>query len=283
MSLLKRLEGRFSRFAIPNLTLALIVGQIGFYVVEFAKQGEGDPLEIIRLDVAKVLDGEVWRLLSFIFTPPATIPIFVIFAWLLMHLFGSILEQFLGTFRYNLFLLTSFLANLAVAFLLYFGWNLPWELLNRINFGGTNAALYGTLFLGAARVAPDLTLNVFFVLPVRIKWLAIITWLFYGYALVKSPWPLQLVVLGGTLNYFLFFGRGHLRDFRDKRRSREFQAKAKPKDTGPKHECLVCGKNSDQAPKTLFRYCSQCEGQACYCPDHIGDHEHVRSVESSEA
>ncbi|MEQ8837361.1 MAG: hypothetical protein RID07_11205, partial [Lacipirellulaceae bacterium] len=104
MSLLKRLEGRFSRFAIPNLTLALIVGQIGFYLVELSKQGEGDPLELIRLNIPKVLDGEIWRLLSFVFTPPATSPLFVIFAWLLMHLFGGILESHLGVFRYNLYL-----------------------------------------------------------------------------------------------------------------------------------------------------------------------------------
>jgi len=41
------------------------------------------------------------------------------------------------------------------------------------------------------------------------------------------------------------------------------------------HECRVCGLTSGMAPKTAFRYCSQCAGQQCYCPDHLRDHEHV--------
>ncbi|QDT00185.1 rhomboid family intramembrane serine protease [Adhaeretor mobilis] len=284
MSPIRWLEKHFSRFAIPNLTIALIAGQALLYIAAFAKKGEGDPLEIIRLSIPKVMEGQAWRLFSFVFTPPATsVIIFALIAWSLMHMFGTILEQRWGAFRYNLYLLVSYFANLAVAFILWFGWNIPWEVVNVVVPGGTHAALFGTLFLGAARTVPDMTLNLFFILPVRLKWLGLLTWLMYGYALVFSRWPFQLVILASTLNYFLFFGRDHLRDLTDRKRKRDFQAKSQPKLRGPMHECLVCGMNSNQAPRIPFRYCSQCEGQACYCPEHIGDHEHLVSESTADA
>jgi hypothetical protein len=41
------------------------------------------------------------------------------------------------------------------------------------------------------------------------------------------------------------------------------------------HQCRVCGLTSDNAPQMQFRYCSKCDGDACYCSAHLRDHEHV--------
>jgi hypothetical protein len=282
LTLLDRLQRRFGRFAIPNLTLILIAGQAALYVASYLPQGVA--LERVALDPAKVMQGEIWRLATFLFTPPSTGPIFVIFYFALFHLFGNTLEQQWGTFKYNLFLLIGYLANIVAAFIA--------AAIEGREFGGaanaavplasqlaTNGFLYSSLFLAFARLYPDFTLNLFFILPIRIKWLALLQWLTYGYLFIRGDWMTRMLIAATVLNYLLFFGREHWREFKYGYRRRSFQAKAKQALAPAKHTCVVCGLSSDESPRTLFRYCSKCTGQRCYCPEHIRDHEHVTSEE----
>ena len=272
MSLIDRLERKYGRFAIPNLTTVLLAGQVllfGVMMIRF-RQGDGNPLANIYLIPGKVVEGEIWRLLTFLFEPPRTSPLFVIFFWMLFYLFGTTLEQQWGTFRFNLYLGIGYLANVAAAFL-------AWSLLDAQGITATNAFLYGTVMLAFARLYPDFTLNLFFILPVRIKWLALLMWIGYGYTLLTGGWMARLLIVASVLNYLLFFGREHLRDWQQGQRRRSFQAKTKPAAHRLTHRCRICGLNSESSPKTLFRYCSQCDGQCCYCPEHIANHEHVKA------
>lgn len=268
MSLIHRLQRRFGRLAVPNLTVVIIVGQIALYMLQMMQQGAR--LDRILLIPELVLQGEVWRLITFIFTPPAVSPIFVIFFWMLFYIFGTALETQWGVFRYNLFLLIGYVANVGAAFIAHgFGYSdLP-----------TNGFLYGTVFLAFARLFPDYVLYIMFILPVKVKWLALLQWVFYGYSLLAGPWIARLLVIASVLNYLLFFGKEHWQDFRFGVRRRAYQAKAKRTSQTPRHVCTVCGVNSKESPRTLFRYCSKCAGDLCYCPDHIQDHEHVTQKE----
>jgi hypothetical protein len=282
LTLLDRLERRLGRFAIPNLTLILIAGQAALYVAWFLPQGIS--LDRIALDPAKILRGEVWRLVTFLFMPPTTdIIIFALFYFLLFHLFGTTLEHQWGTFKYNLFLFIGYMANVAAAFAASFilgelGKDAN-PLLEMASITASNSFLYGSVFLAFARLYPDFTLNIFFVLPIRIKWLALLAWIAYGYAFIRGDLVARLLILASVLNYLLFFGREHWREFRYGHRRRSFQAKAKKALAPAKHTCVVCGLSSTDSPKTLFRYCSKCVGQRCYCPEHIRDHEHVTTEE----
>ncbi len=283
MSLLSRLERRFGRFAIPNLTVVLIVGQACLYVASFLPQGIA--LDRIELNPAKVLDGEVWRLVTFMFAPPATrVVVFALIYFSLLHLFGTSLEHQWGAFRYNVFLLIGYLANVAAAFigsalLGSLSPDLPAELREMASVSASNGFLYSSIFLAFARLFPDFTLNLFFVLPIRIKWLALVQWITLGYLFIRGDWMTQMLILATVLNYLLFFGPEHVREWRHGHRRRSFQAKAKKATAAPRHECRVCGLNSADSPKTLFRYCTKCVGQACYCPEHIREHEHVTAEE----
>ena len=60
MPLISRLERRFGRWAIPNLTLLLVAGQAMLYVAALLPQGVN--LNRLALDPARILQGEVWRL-----------------------------------------------------------------------------------------------------------------------------------------------------------------------------------------------------------------------------
>lgn len=282
MPLINRLERKYGRLAIPNITTILIAGQVLVYGAMMMHGRGGNPLANVSLIPEKVVEGEIWRLLTFLFEPPQINPLFVLFFWLLFYLFGATLEQHWGTFRYNIYLLIGYLANVAAAFV-------AWALIGKTGLFGpaggwvaqgmtaTNSFLYGTVMLAFARLYPDFTINLFFVLPVRIKWLALLMWLGYGYTLLTAGWMTKLLIVASVLNYLLFFGREHLRDWKKGQRRRSFQSKAKPRTGRITHQCRTCGLNSESSPKTLFRYCSKCAGQCCYCPEHIANHEHVQA------
>ncbi|MEM8946842.1 MAG: hypothetical protein AAGD11_16835 [Planctomycetota bacterium] len=288
MSLISRLESRFGRWAIPNVTAIIIAGQVLLYfAIRFNPNGQGiQPLMRILFLPGQVLEGEVWRIFTFVFYPPiGSPPIFVLFYWFLLYRYGTALEATWGTFRYNCYLLIAIAAHFAAALLIWSRLGDAGVLLAQIfatdrvsiGFRQTNVLLFGTVFLAFARYFPDYILHAFFVLPIRIFWLALVMWIGYAYVLLIGDWPTRLLVGSSLLNYLIFFGRGHWRDWKHGQRRRAFESKVKAASKAILHQCEVCEKNSENSPKTLFRYCSKCEGQRCYCPDHIQDHECVVS------
>lgn len=278
MTLLSRLERRFRRFAIGNLTTILVAGQAALYVASLLPQGIR--LDRVVLDPAQVAQGEVWRLATFLFVPPPLDPLFAIFYFMLFQFFGSTLERQWGEFRFNVFIGIGWLANIAAAFV---GSAITGQMHPDLAAGALqlassiapNVFLYSSIFLAFARLYPDFIIRLFFVLPIRIKWLALLMWITYVYQLASGDLMTRLLVLATVLNYLLFFGREHVREFRQGHRRQAFQTKAKKSLAVPLHVCRVCGANSDDSPRMAFRYCSKCDGQACYCPDHIRNHEHV--------
>jgi membrane associated rhomboid family serine protease len=287
MSFLSRLESRLRRWAIPNLTGIVIGGQVVLYLVQNLRAARGlpvDPFANLHLIPDKVLEGEIWRLVTFAFVPPDAGFLFVLISWMLFYFFGTTLEKQWGTVRYNLFLWLGVVANVAAAFL---------TLLNGSGYVASNSFLYGTVFLAFARLFPDFTINLFFVLPIQIKWLALLAWIGYGYAFVRGDWMTRVLIIASVANYLVFFGRDHWRDLKSGQRRRSYQSRANAAGKSLVHRCRVCGLDSETSPKTLFRYCSKCTGQCCYCPEHIQNHEHVtadgetaddlRMVDSSKA
>ncbi len=178
MTLLNRLEPKLGRFSIPNLTAIIIAGQVLLYVASRLPAGVGPQLSLnsIQLEPDKVMQGEVWRLVAFVFDPPRTNVIFAFFAWYLFYLMGTALENIWGTFQYNVFLGIGYVASLAMAFVAWFAAGIPGQV-------ATNLFLGGTVFLAFARFYPDFTLLVMFILPVKIRWLAMLTWIYYGCAI----------------------------------------------------------------------------------------------------
>src|SRR5512135_659465 len=189
MSLLNKLERKLRRYAVPNVTLYLIIGQALFFL--FAISGRFI-LERVVLIPDRVMMGEWWRLITFLFIPPLTNPIFAFFAWYLFYLMGSALEGHWGAFRYNLFLLIGYLVTVAAAFLF------PWS-------AATNLFIGGSVFLAFAYLYPEFEILIFFILPVKIKWLALLTWIGYGYQLIAGSWGTRLQVLASVSNFLIFF------------------------------------------------------------------------------
>jgi len=259
MSLLDRLDRKLRRYAIPNVTLYIILGQVLFFV--FALSGRFI-LERVLLIPDRVLAGEWWRLITFVFIPPATSPIFAFFAWYLFYLMGNALEGRWGAFRYNVFLLVGYAVTVAVTFLFPY-------------FAATNIFIAGSVFLAFAYLYPDFQLYLFFILPVKIKWLALLTWLGYAYEIITGSWHTRLLVLASISNFLLFFGRDILWRMKAGNRKMVFQSKQYTTGREPFHTCAACGKTDLSDPQMEFRYCPECGGLG-YCKDHIFNHEHAK-------
>jgi hypothetical protein len=261
VKILERLEKKLGRYALSNVTIYLIAGQTIFYVLFFTGRLDRS---VTYLAAEQLRAGEWWRLATFPFDPPLTNPLFALFAWYLFFLMGSALEEQWGAFRYNVYLLIGYSMTVAVSFLT------PANPISNVFIGGS-------VFLAFASLYPDFVIQLFFFLPVRIKWLALITWLYYGFRFMTGDWSSRLMIIASIGNYLLFFAR----DIRwlvksGGRRVTRHAQQISRRDEGPFHRCTVCGITDKSHPQMDFRYCPQCAGQCGYCQEHIFRHEHVQ-------
>ncbi len=195
MKLLDWLERRLSPFAIPNLTLMLIIGQVVIYLVSQPQLMAGQPvplLDNIALVPSKVLDGQVWRIFTYLVDPPRTNILFAFFFWYIFYLMGTALKQTWGPFRYNLFIFVGFVASVASSFLVP---DVP----------ASNYFLYGSVFLAFARFFPDFVINLFLILPIKVKWLALIAWIIYALQFISGTAIERILIVAALANYVLFF------------------------------------------------------------------------------
>jgi Pyruvate/2-oxoacid:ferredoxin oxidoreductase delta subunit len=183
----------------------------------------------------------------------------------MIYLMGSALEHYWGTFRFNAFLGLGWILTVSVAFLTPASY-------------ATNLLFLLSVFLAFAFLNPEFVIVLFFILPVKIKWMALLLWILYGLTLVFGEWSARLAVLAATGNFLVFFAGDIVNQIRTGRRRMAHQAKVFAESTDerePRHRCRVCGKTDLVDPKLDFRYCSKCAGNQCYCPEHIFNHEHV--------
>jgi hypothetical protein len=259
MSLLNSIERRLKRFAIPNITLGLIVLQSLAWLLMQAKP---EMVGQLILERSLLLDGEWWRLVSFIFLPPAANALFLFFALYMFYLMGTALEMQWGAFRYNLFLLIAYLGTIASVFIAPEG-------------VATNAYIGGSVFLAFAFLFPDFQILLFFLLPVKVKWIALVTWGFYIFEFATGDWLERALILASILNFILFFGVEIFERMKTGRRRMAVKIKANAAATDDAiNRCVVCGKTEKTDPKAEFRYCPLCAGTPCYCMPHMQDHVH---------
>lgn len=257
--MLNKLQRKFGRFAVPNLTLLLILCQVAAYAVA---QARPEAISNLLLVPDLVLEGQYWRLFTFVVDPPFTNAIFAFFFWYMFYLMGTALEQQWGAFRYNAFLLIGYIVTVAAAFLV------PGAV-------ATNAFVQFSVFLAFAHLYPNFEIYVMFILPVKIKWLALLQWIIYFYSFARGTWSTRAMIAASVINFFVFFGGDVWERIKGGRRRMAWQAKTIVEKDEPFHRCRVCGITDKTHPQMEFRYCSKCAGACGYCSEHIRNHEHV--------
>ena len=191
MKLLDKLQRRFGRFALPHLTEGLIACQVLTY---FLCLGKPAYVEAIALVPRHVLEGQWWRLFAFVCQPPGGNSLWAFFFWYLFFLMGTVLESTWGAFRYNVYLLVGWLATVAVSFL-------------QPDVPASIVFVEGSVFLAFAYLYPDFQLLLFFILPVKVKWLALLQWIYYFGVLLFGSMIERILATASVCNFLLFFWR----------------------------------------------------------------------------
>ena len=276
MKLINRLERKFRKYAIPNLMYYIIAMYAAGFLLSFYRPSFY--WEYLCLDVGKILRGQVWRIVTFMIYTPGSSPYFILFTLYFYYMIGSSLERVWGAFRFNLYFLMGVLGQVAAAFVLF--------LFRGEVFGLTTLFLNLSLFFAFAMTFPDAEFLLFFILPVKAKWLALVDAVIFSWFFVYGTAADRVSIFMALLNFFVFiFLTVDFRRFRfpGSKRKREFQTRSKIVPANKAiHRCAVCGRTEKESPGMEFRYCSICEGSYEYCSDHLYTHKHVTS-EQSEA
>lgn len=200
MKWLNRLEYKYGRRAIPHLMYMLSGVMLAVYLLDLFLPGA--PVQsLLALDMGLVAQGQIWRLITFIFLPPSSSPLWILFNLYFYCLLGNALESEWGSFRFNVFYLCGIIGTILAAVITGYG---------------TNHFLNLSLFLAFAALYPDFELLLFFFIPIKVKYLALIDLVYYAGALVFGTWSSRAAIVMSLLNVVLFFGGDFLRGLKQR-------------------------------------------------------------------
>ena len=119
MKLIEKLERKFGNRGIPNLTMYMIICYVAGYLLMQFNPGL---LSMMSLDPAKILQGQIWRLVTWVIYPPSfgSFILFVVSIIFFYYPIGTSLEHTWGSFRYTLYIFSGLLFTMIGAFLLHF-------------------------------------------------------------------------------------------------------------------------------------------------------------------
>lgn len=260
---------RHPNFGIPNLMRYLTIANVVFWILGTANSVL---LSYLRFDAGLIMQGQIWRLITFMVYPPSmgllAFLVFYFYYWM-----GTALEQVWGTAQFNIYLLIGWALTVIYGFLVYFIGGL------RISIDAQY--LYLSMFFSYAALFPDQTVLLFFFIPIKMKYMAIIDAVYFLAAVITNPFPVNLLPVVAVLNFFIFFSGTLLQRIPKKAsqstinfRKASQKIRREEREKLYHHKCAVCGRTDTDYPGLEFRYCSRCAGYHCFCSDHINNHIH---------
>jgi len=186
---LYRLEYKYGRYAIHNLMVYITTTMLAIY---FLQNLLNVPiLQYTILTRAGLMRGEIWRIITFIFTPPMASPFWILLSLYFYYFIGSSLENQWGAFKFNIYYLTGIIGMVIAALISGYG---DVQYLNL------------SLFLAFAQLFPDTEFMLFFILPIKAKYLAYFDWVLFGFGFLFGSFNAKMAILFSVLNFLLFFG-----------------------------------------------------------------------------
>lgn len=295
MHFIQKLERKFGRFAVPNLMKYIIILYAAGFLINMVA-----PMfyyQYLMLDIDMILKGQVWRLVTFLIQPPEGSNLFFLFITLYLYFsIGTALERSWGTFRFNLYYVSGVLFNILAVVLIY----VVAYLVNGLGYSYpiTLSYINQSLFLAFAAMFPDMQFLLFFIIPVKVKYLAWFYVAILAYEVVTMLQGGMLVsvavgisILVALANFLIFFfATRNYNKISPMERKRRAEFKKNVRDANQwdaplrkdgrqvitRHKCAVCGRTEQDDERLEFRFCSKCEGNYEYCTDHLFTHEHVK-------
>lgn len=282
--MINKLERKFGKYAIPHLMNYLIGGYVIGYLFYFGSMITNlNFINLMTLEPYAILHGfQFWRLITWVLIPPNESLIFAIIMMIFYYQLGSVLEQTWGSFRFNLYIFGGIIATLIGAFVLYFLLGQP------INMGGLFSTYYinMSIFLAFAVCYPDMEVRLYFLIPIKMKWMAIVYGVLLVLEVVQNGWVGRVAIICSLLNFVVFYlstrnyKRVSPREIHRKQSYRRASAPPPSHDRSgnpiARHKCAICGRTELTNPELEFRFCSKCNGNYEYCQDHLFTHTHVK-------
>lgn len=307
-------ERKYGKYAIPHLTTILIACYAVGYILYLIGNMSGlNIINYLTLNPYLILHGQVWRIVTWILVPSGSSSLFSVLIMMLLYWqLGSTLEKTWGTYRYNVYIFSGLLFTITGAFLsmglAYLFCRSSW-LLDSPTIASyifqIGSSCYSTyyinmsIFLAFAVTFPDMRIMLMFIIPIKMKWMAVVYAVLIGFNLITAftyysvtlPEPVGTVnlamfqiiaIVASLLNFLVYFLATktrivqHIRNPKMAASQREYKRQTRATSTGvTKHKCAICGRTEVSNPELQFRFCSKCTaGNYEYCSEHLYTHEH---------
>lgn len=278
-NLLNKLERKLGRYAIPNLIVWLLGGYAIGLALLFAVP---DVLSLMTLEPYYILRGQVWRLLTWVLMPPDSSLLFTVIMMLFYFQLGQSLERTWGTFRFNVYIFGGILFTILGAFLLYgISYVVNGVPVLGMGYYFTTNYINMAIFLAFAVCYPEMQVMLYFIIPIKMKWLAIVYGVMILFIMVQTGWAGRVAIIMSLLNFLVFYlstrnyRRVSPREFRRRQAFKANMRQSAPRPGVTKHKCAICGRTELDGDNLEFRFCSRCEGNYEYCQDHLFTHQHI--------
>lgn len=295
---MSKLEKKFSKYAIKNISLYLIVCYAFGYIMELINP---EVLMMLALDPYKIImKFQIWRIFTWVLIPPGSISFWVIISLYFYWSLGTSLEQTWGTYRYNVYLFTGFLCTVLGSFLYLLVGTLQYHptfsalgvsLTRTMELVGAGAAYsFSTYYVNMsilllfAFTFPDVQVLLMFIIPIKVKWIGIAYAVLLGVNVVTcfihGAIPTVISIVMSLLNFVIFYLMYKRRKSRitpaQMKRRVVYRTKTYMAGSSTRHKCAICGRTEQDGDHMEFRYCSKCVGNYEYCQDHLFTHTHVQ-------
>lgn len=263
--LLARLERRIGKLAIPRLPFVIAVTSAVVYALSMLR-----PMFTVQLLLIPQLvrTGQIWRLVTWVFVPPPSGNVFWTAIAILFYLsLGNSLEQEWGAFKLNVYYFVGITCTVVASMVL----GLPMS----------SEFLHATILFAFATLFPNVQFLLFFIVPIRAKWSALIAAGFILYQAYGGG-TADRVAIGIALgNYLLFFAptllgllRGAAVVSKQERRRAEIFERDEEPDERPQRKCKICGLTDADGADLRVCTCQEvCGGKATvYCLPHARSH-----------
>lgn len=209
--LLNRLETRVGRYrGIRNLTTIIVSAMAITYVADYILgSAMGFYLSgYLSFSRAAILRGQIWRIFTFVLTPPDGGIISAVLQLGFLYFTGNLLQSHWGTLRFNLFYLCGMVGSVIAGFITGFA---------------TSYYVNLSVLLAVAILYPQMQVNLYGILPIRMKWMALIDLVMLLPGLIRGPWAVRIAILVSLMNVALFFLGSLMHQFKEAKRRYEWK------------------------------------------------------------
>ena len=303
MNWLNKLERKLGKYAIPKL----IVWLIGAYSIGFVlNMTNTGVMNYLSFQPHLIFQGQIWRIFTWIFQPTSSGVLSLLIMMMFYYQLGTALERTWGTFRFNAYIFGGMIFTVLGTLILYgviylfFGPTVAWMASGLMGSIVSTQYINMSIFLAFATLYPNMQVMLYFIIPIKMKWMAWVyaaviildivgsfSSVYHVYGAVMAIWITVIkavTVIMSLLNFLIFFlstrnlQRYTPHEIHRRQQFRQQMREPRPGSGITKHKCAVCGRTEVTNPELEFRFCSKCEGNYEYCQDHLFTHQHMRRI-----